>query len=110
MLHVHEWGDPEAPPVVCLHGITGHGRRFRQLAEARLASRFHVLAPDLLGHGLSDWEPPWSIKAHLDGCTTCLGAFDFEVELRQVIVCRVQDRVPEALRMRIARLMESEED
>jgi hypothetical protein len=30
--------------------------------------------------------------------------------LRQVIVCRVQDRVPEALRMRIARLMETEQD
>jgi lipase len=66
MLHVHEWGAVDAPPVVCLHGITGHGRRFRKLAEERLASRFHVLAPDLLGHGLSDWEPPWSIKAHLD--------------------------------------------
>src|SRR5437016_5354707 len=47
---------------------------------------------------------------HLDGCTTCLGAYDFEVELRQVIVSRVQDRVPDSLRMRIARLMESEED
>ena len=72
MLHVHEWGDPDAPPVVCLHGITGHGRRFRRLAEARLASRFHVLAPDLLGHGLSDWEPPWSIKAHLDAVVATL--------------------------------------
>jgi len=50
------------------------------------------------------------ISKHLDGCTTCLGAYDFEVELRQVIVSRVQDRVPDSLRMRIARLMESEED
>jgi mycothiol system anti-sigma-R factor len=50
------------------------------------------------------------IAAHLDGCTTCLGAYDFEVELRQVIVSRVQDRVPDSLRMRIAQLMESEED
>jgi mycothiol system anti-sigma-R factor len=50
------------------------------------------------------------ITAHLDGCTTCLGAYDFEVELRQVIVSRVQDRVPDSLRMRIAQLMESEED
>ena len=51
-----------------------------------------------------------SIKAHLDTCSTCLGAFDFEVELRQVIVCRVQDRVPDSLRIRIAQLMASEED
>src|SRR2546427_539341 len=33
MLHVHEWGPADAPPVVCLHGVTGHGRRFRKLAE-----------------------------------------------------------------------------
>ena len=36
---------------------------------------------------------------------------DFEVELRQVIICRVQDRVPDSLRLRIAaQLMDSEED
>jgi mycothiol system anti-sigma-R factor len=34
------------------------------------------------------------IATHLDGCTTCLGAYDFEVELRRVIVSRVQERVP----------------
>ena len=50
------------------------------------------------------------IASHLDGCTTCLGAFDFEVELRQVIVSRIQDRVPDQLRLRIAHLIESEDD
>ena len=63
-LHVHEWGDRGAPPLVCLHGVTSHGGRFRRLG-AHLASRFHVLAPDLRGHGLSDWEPPWSIESQL---------------------------------------------
>jgi lipase len=72
MLHVHEWGATGAPPVVCLHGVTGHGRRFRRLAEERLTRRYHVLAPDLLGHGLSDWEPPWSINAHLDAVLATL--------------------------------------
>jgi mycothiol system anti-sigma-R factor len=42
------------------------------------------------------------ISAHLDDCTTCLGAYDFEVELRRVIVSRVQERVPDHLRARIA--------
>lgn len=60
-LHVHEWGDRASPAVVCLHGVNAHGRRFRRLAEDRLASRFRVLSPDLRGHGYSDWEPPWTI-------------------------------------------------
>lgn len=65
-LHVHEWGAPDAPHVVCLHGITGHGRRFRKLAEERLAQRFRVLAPDLRGHGRSTWEEPWTLAANVE--------------------------------------------
>jgi lipase len=63
-LAVHEWGDASSPTVVCLHGVTGHGRHFGALAR-RLSPRFHVLAPDLLGHGDSAYEPPWSIEEHL---------------------------------------------
>jgi lipase len=63
-LHVHEWGDPAAPPVLCLHGIGGHGARFRRLAEERLGG-FRVLAPDLRGHGRSTWEPPWTLARHV---------------------------------------------
>lgn len=64
-LHVHRWGDPSAPPIVCLHGVTAHGRRYRKLAEERLAARHYVLAVDLRGHGRSSWEPPWSLEQHL---------------------------------------------
>jgi lipase len=64
-LHLHEWGAADAPPVVCLHGVSAHGRRFRRLAEERLARHFRVLAPDLRGHGRSGYEPPWSIATHL---------------------------------------------
>ena len=73
MLHVNEWGSRAAPPFVCLHGVTGHGRRFRQLAEERLAAHFRVLAPDLRGHGHSPWEPPWSIDAHVDDLVHSVG-------------------------------------
>ena len=59
-LHLYEWGDAHAPAVVCLHGVTAHGLRFRRLAEERLAGSFRVLAPDLRGHGHSDPEPPWT--------------------------------------------------
>jgi lipase len=74
-LHVHEWGDRDAPPLVALHGVTAHGRRFRRLAEERLASRFRVLAPDLRGHGRSEWDPPWTIPTHVADVVETLDAF-----------------------------------
>lgn len=64
-LNTYEWGDASAPLVVCLHGVTGHGLRFRKLAEERLASRFHVVAADLRGHGHSTWDEPWDIATHV---------------------------------------------
>jgi len=63
-LSVTEWGDPQGPPVVCLHGVTGHGRRFRKLGEERLAS-YRVVGVDYRGHGFSTWEPPWSVEQHV---------------------------------------------
>jgi lipase len=65
LLHVHSWGDPAAPPLVCVHGVTGHGERFKRLAEDRWAERFHVIAPDLRGHGRSGYEPPWTFPTHV---------------------------------------------
>jgi lipase len=65
-LRLHEWGDSSLPTLVCVHGVTGHGRRFAPLAEAGLAGRFHLVAPDLRGHGESSWEPPWSLEQHVE--------------------------------------------
>jgi lipase len=70
-LALFEWGDADAPPVVCLHGVRNHGRHFAPLA-AELAG-FHVLAPDLLGHGSSPWEPPWDIGAHCEAIRETIG-------------------------------------
>jgi lipase len=69
---LHEWGEPGAPRIVCLHGVRNHGRHFAPLA-ARLAG-YHVLAPDLLGHGHSPWEPPWDLDTHLDAIVETVGA------------------------------------
>jgi len=41
------------------------------------------------------------IKHHLDECSPCLDAFDFEAELRSVIANRCKDHVPDALRQRV---------
>jgi lipase len=57
---------------VCLHGVTGHGERFMRLATERW-TRFHVLAPDLRGHGRSEWEPPWTLATHVDDLVETFG-------------------------------------
>lgn len=72
-LHVEAWGDPKAPRVVYLHGITGHGHHVQELAEGWLGA-YRVLAPDLLGHGSSPYEPPWSIAEHLELLVASVGS------------------------------------
>ena len=49
-LHYLEWGDAGAPPMVLLHGLTGHAHIWDHMAP-RLAERFRVLALDQRGHG-----------------------------------------------------------
>jgi mycothiol system anti-sigma-R factor len=48
------------------------------------------------------------IRRHLDECSPCLDAFDFEAELRKLISDRCRDRVPDYLRERIAKAIEHE--
>lgn len=47
-----------------IHGLTGHGRRWRSLAEGHLGE-VTVLAPDLIGHGRSTYAAPWTIDANV---------------------------------------------
>ena len=52
-LFFREAGDPNAPTLVLLHGFPTSSYMFRDLVPA-LADRYHVIAPDHLGFGLSD--------------------------------------------------------
>ncbi len=71
-LACEEWGEPGGLRVVCLHGVTSHGRHFAKLAEEALGS-FRVLAPDLVGHGFSPHEPPWNLGAHVEAVVRTVG-------------------------------------
>lgn len=64
-LHVHRFGPERPPQVLAIHGLTGHGRRWETLAHAHLPE-ISVLAPDLIGHGRSSWDAPWTIDANVD--------------------------------------------
>ena len=48
------WGNKEAPKIVLLHGGRDHARNWDLTAET-LSSEYCVIAPDLRGHGDSDW-------------------------------------------------------
>ena len=54
--HYTERGEASAPPLVMLHGVTGHARTWDE-EGAVLASRYRVLALDQRGHGDSDPPP-----------------------------------------------------
>lgn len=73
-LHVHEFGRPDGYPLLALHGVTGHGRRWKELSERHLG-RFRVLAPDLRGHGRSDPHPPWTLEQHAADLLTLIDEY-----------------------------------
>jgi pimeloyl-ACP methyl ester carboxylesterase len=55
-LHYVDWGNPEAPPLILLHGGLDHCRNWDWVAK-KLRGDFHIVAPDLRGHGDSQWSP-----------------------------------------------------
>lgn len=70
---IHEWGSPEAQPLLLLHGWMDAGITFRLLAHA-LRSEYRCLAPDWRGFGETDrasagyWFPDYlaDLEALLD--------------------------------------------
>lgn len=58
-LHCRDYlSDSPRLPVLCLPGLTRNGRDFHELASHLSAER-RVLALDLRGRGLSDYDPDW---------------------------------------------------
>ena len=63
-LHYLEWGEAEAPDIVCVHGYTGSADAFNALARQR-EDRYRILALDVRGHGESAW-PPTGVYSYAD--------------------------------------------
>lgn len=55
-LHYVDWGNPTAPPLLLVHGGRDHCRNWDWVAAA-LRKDWHVICPDLRGHGDSQWSP-----------------------------------------------------
>lgn len=63
-LHYLDWGNGTAPHMLLVHGVQDHCHSWDWLAAA-YADRYHVVAPDLRGHGDSEWVRGSSYH-HLD--------------------------------------------
>tara|TARA_R110002096_G_scaffold320929_15_gene515032 strand:+ start:5351 stop:6232 length:882 start_codon:yes stop_codon:yes gene_type:complete len=53
-IHFLEGGNPDHDAIVIWHGVTGTCRDHVELAD-RLSEKYHVICPDAIGCGLSDW-------------------------------------------------------
>jgi len=55
-LHYVDWGNASAPPLILVHGGRDHCRNWDWVARA-LRRDWHIIAPDLRGHGDSAYSP-----------------------------------------------------
>ena len=53
-LHYLDWGNPEKPLLLLIHGGRDHAHNWDWVAR-ELRDDYHVVAPDLRGHGDSAW-------------------------------------------------------
>jgi lipase len=76
LLNVRLTGPADGPPVLAVHGVTGHAARWvvleRELPELRW------VAVDLRGHGRSPWVPPWGIEQHVADLTAVVDDLGLE--------------------------------
>lgn len=104
---VRQAGPPGAPTIVLLHGYPSSSHMFRELIP-RLADRFRVIAPDLVGFGHSDAPPASEFRytfAHLTLVTervlAALEATDYVLYLHDYggpIGLRLAERNPARVR------------
>jgi pimeloyl-ACP methyl ester carboxylesterase len=65
-LHYVDWGNHDKPLAILVHGGRDHARNWDSVA-LDLREHFHIVAPDLRGHGDSDWAigGAYSITDHV---------------------------------------------
>jgi haloalkane dehalogenase len=59
-------GDPDAPPVLLLHGYPESSYMWREAIEALAGAGWYAIAPDLPGFGDSEPDPPGTWERHVE--------------------------------------------
>ncbi len=76
-LYVHQFGPKNGSPVLAVHGIQSHGKRFEELAAAALPAH-RVYAPDLRGHGMSTYDTPYDMDRHVADLLETMDAYGLD--------------------------------
>ncbi|UNO38796.1 alpha/beta fold hydrolase [Streptomyces sp. MST-110588] len=76
-LAYRQWGEPDAPPAVLLHCLGEDGEDWRGVV-GQLATTHHVYAPDLRGHGRSDWPGEYGFERWRDDVIGFLRALELD--------------------------------
>jgi non-heme chloroperoxidase len=64
-LHAREWGRPDGPPILFIHGLSQSHLCWAKQYQSALADEFRLVAYDLRGHGMS--QAPLEPEHYTDG-------------------------------------------
>ena len=66
-IHYLDWGNPDKPTIVLLHGLRGHAHSWDSFSAA-VCGDYHVIAVDQRGRGDADWakDGDYSPGAYVD--------------------------------------------
>lgn len=96
-----EAGDPEKPALLLLHGFPSSGHMFRDLIPL-LADRFHLVAPDLPGFGLSEFKPRDAFTYSFDALAQVIGRFTEVIALETYALYVFDYGAPTGFRVALA--------
>jgi pimeloyl-ACP methyl ester carboxylesterase len=84
-LHVQDYGTAGKPQMLCVHGSAAHAHWFDFVASG-LNDDYHVLAPDLRGHGDSEWDRSAHPEYNYDRYAADLHALCEKLDLRDFVL------------------------
>ena len=101
-----EAGPKNAPPILLLHGLPSSSRMFDPLL-ARLADKYHLIAPDYPGFGHSDWPDPKQFDYTFDHIARVIDDFTQVLGLSRYTLYMQDYGGPVGFRMVLAHRSES---
>jgi pimeloyl-ACP methyl ester carboxylesterase len=100
-LFYREAGDPARPTVLLLHGFPSASHMFRDLIP-ELADRFHVVAPDFPGFGMTEQPPRDQFTYTFDNIAKVIGRFTEELGLAKFALYVFDYGAPVSFRLALA--------